>query len=164
MKANRILVNSQYTLTRTSSGHLAMFITVLIKETNGSHEELSTTAVWQTQTYQINRSAACRTGWRGLQAQRDISDKSTGKSNLAKCEQTANKINLFSIWKFTCSICVNWVPAAGDEDILGNKCFPKMWMIKDENWRRSGPVLNHVALKSLLCWYLVSLHIILSLL
>lgn len=55
MKAIIISTKSQYTLTRTSSGHLAMFITVLIKETSGSHEEPSSTAVWQTQACQLNK-------------------------------------------------------------------------------------------------------------
>lgn len=53
MKAIKMSVKFQYS-TRTSAGHLAMFITVLIREPSGPHEEPSATAVDKHVAYRLN--------------------------------------------------------------------------------------------------------------
>lgn len=133
MKAIIIPTKSQYTLTRTSSGHLAVFITVLIKETSGSHEEPSSTAVWQTQACQLNKKCSLL-HW--LQAQRDIGDKEHRKIQVSQMWTNANpKTKLFENAHAASVLTESQQQEVEMQNIIDFKSliFPKN--VNDEGWK-----------------------------
>lgn len=101
---------------------------MLIKETSGSHEELSSTAVWQTQANQLNRSTACYPGWRGRWAQSDVRQRTLIRPKMWLMEDKSEDSLCVSSRRRYC------ITSTKSKTQFGLFLKPNIRFIKSPNW------------------------------